>query len=117
MDKTIIINGVEILAYVAGYSVCLRLTKDGQVKLDSPVGALNLAKIIRPETLPTVRALIAEVEAGSATEIEAALAARRAEIDAEEAEYQTRTDNYAAYQYGKTPVCSDAMARAMSVQG
>lgn len=117
MDKTIIINGVEIRAYVDGLGIRLKLVKGGEVKLDSYVDSINLARIIRPETLPAVEALIAEVTDGSKDEIAAAIKAARAELAAEraaEAECGWKRVYDAKTPFGRT-VRDDATTRAMAI--
>ena len=117
MEKTIIINGVEITAYHKGLGISLKLVKDGSIKLDSPVACVNLSRIIRPETLPQVKSLIAEVEASSAAEIAAAVAAKAAQYAAEDVDneipgYKTIYDRKTPF--GRT-VRDDATTRAMAI--
>lgn len=113
MSNTININGVEIAATFDKGLVSLSFAKDG--KIVKTCDSSEMARFVRPENLAKVAALVATVK--ESDEAKAYWTARKAEIDAEEAEYQARTENYAAYQYGKTATASDTMRKAMAVQG
>ena len=113
MDNAIIINGIEIAAAFDKGLVSLSFAKDG--KIVKTCDSSEMARFVRPENLAKVAALVASIKDGD--EAKAYWAARKAEIDAEEAEYQARTGSYAAYQYGKTATASDTMRKAMAVQG
>lgn len=113
MSNTININGVEIAATFDKGLVSLSFAKDG--KIVKTCDSSEASRFVRPENLAKVAALVAAVKGSD--EAKAYWAARKIEIDADEAEYQARTGNYAAYQYGKTAIASDAMRKAMAVQG
>lgn len=113
MSNAININGVEITATFSAGLVSLHFAKDGKnVKV---CNASDASRFVRPENLSKVTALVTTVK--ESDEAKAYWEARKAEIDANEAEYQARTGNYAAYQYGKTPASSDIMRKAMAEQG
>jgi hypothetical protein len=113
MSNAININVVEITATFDSGLVSLSFAKDG--KIIKVCNASDASRFVRPENLSKVTALVAAVK--ESDEAKAYWAARKVEIDAKEAEYQARTGNYAAYQYGKTPASSDTMRKAMAVQG
>ena len=113
MSEAININGVEITATLCKGLVSLSFAKDGNtVKV---CDSSEAPRFVRPENLAKVCALVASIK--ESDEAKAYWANRKAEIAAEEAEYQERTGHYAAYQYGKTPTSSDTMRKAMAVQG
>jgi hypothetical protein len=113
MTNTTIINDITITATFACGLVSLAFAKGGAVV--KTCDSSEMTRFVRPESRQQVAALIEAVKASP--EASAYWAARKAESDAAEAEYQARTGNYAAYKYGKTPTSSDVMARAMAVQG
>lgn len=113
MSNAININGIEITATFADGMVSLSFAKEGKVV--KTCDSTEACKFVRPENLSKVTALVASVK--ESDEAKAYWAAVKAANDAYEAEYQARTGNYAAYQYGKTATASDAMRKAMAVQG
>lgn len=113
METKTIINGIEIAATFAEGSVELTFAKDGKVV--KTCDARDMERFVRPESRQQVAKIIEAVK--SSDEATAYLAARKAEIEADEAEYQERTGHYARYQYGRNPTCSDVMRKAMAVQG
>lgn len=113
MSSKTTINGVEITATFDDGLVSLSFAKDGRVV--KVCDSSEMVRIVRPESRQQVAKIVKAVK--SSDEAAAYWAARKAEVDAYEAEYQERTGHYAKYQYGRTPACSDTMRKAMAVQG
>lgn len=113
MDNKTTINGIEITATFRDGSVELSFAKAGQVI--KVCDSSEMVRFVRPESRQQVAKIIESAK--SSDEANAYWTARKAEIEADEAEYQERTGHYAKYQHGHTPTCSDTMRKAMAVQG